>query len=80
MHRNFPESNAQPSVSLSAADSGQLDQGDPFLQRLIGSVSQQDKYIKERLEEMADDATDVSLLVPNNFHGKALETRTFSHR
>ena len=61
--RGFPESSAEPPSS--APESGHPVQGDPFLQRLIGSGSQQDKFIKERLEEMSDDATDVSLFFPH---------------
>ena len=60
--RGFPDSSAQPPESLPGSDLAQPDQGDPFLQRLIGPGSQQDKFIKERLEEMSDDATDVRLV------------------
>lgn len=41
-------------------EAGSLEHSDPFLQGLLGSAGIDDKFVKERLSEMADDATDVS--------------------
>jgi len=43
-----------------------LEEGDPFLRRLMGSAVVEAKEVEKKLEEMADDATEV-LTPPPSF-------------
>ena len=54
---------------------GQMEFADPFLQRLVNSSIPEEKQIKDKLEEIADDATDVRPMIPyvyNLFHALPL--------
>ena len=68
-YRGFPETSADVLETKAEIVATDLQHADPFLQRLLNSCSSEDsrserKFIKDRLEEMADDATDVRPPLP----------------
>lgn len=59
LRREFPEGNVGlPDISPQS-EAKPLELADPFLQRLLSAASVEDKFIKDRLDEMGDDATEV---------------------